>query len=554
MKKVKVHTVAEPPEDFKEAADHIESIVGELEEWEKELLLAKFDPTRWKYYMIPETYFFTICLEIAYKQTSIDRMVKWLKLQVEMEAPESAFLYSAMLAATCADEHKIDEAALWMNSGNISDLSYTDCYRNYAFDPTGSRAFRHVVRTLLSGSLSKNQDSVLYRSFFRSGLREVHLLPLISKYIHRPYKEYEPLPASDFLELKSDMDVCLLFLNKLTDVKYMQLYLKGKDGPFLILLLPLMIRQCTPRHLYIEAAEYKEELDVSFFQHVDNSKLEVIWFQKLHITSLSPLSLCQFPCLNSIYLDGCYGLESLEGLTRQNTSCLNNLSLSSESLLDISALSDCDLSSLVSLKFSRCPSLSDLSPLRGCDLSSLVVLKLHDCPSLSDLSPLQDCGISALTSLEIFRCPLSDISPLQSMDLSSLQELSLRGCSSLSDLSPLRGLNLSSLKNLDLGGDFSDLSPLYECEGLAVEELSISSPNVDDLSFLLHLDLSRLNEVVRVHQTSISDLSPLESITSDDVQINIFLTPAATTLKEEGVESPQRIGNVLVHFKDMYNN
>ena len=174
-KKVKLNSFS-PLTALSGIVEKATSIIGPLEKWEIDELEKGFAISR---------YFCSTCFHIAnMKQTSISRTMKWLKLSAEEGFQLGKLAYSGLLYGLNLDlKYKGDEAAWWNKAGNISDI---DCG---SFDSDGSRARRHFIRLLLSGSLSKNQDSVIYRSFFHSSMREVHLLPLISKYLIKVKRE-----------------------------------------------------------------------------------------------------------------------------------------------------------------------------------------------------------------------------------------------------------------------------------------------------------------------------------------------------------------------------
>ena len=379
-----------------------------------------------------------ICYNIAeMKQTSIPRTLKWLKMSAEEGYEEGVFAYAALLHGMNADlQYKGDEAAWWLTrvrNGLLVD-------RAYSFSSDGLRARRHVVRTLLSGSLSKNQDSVLYRSFFGSGLREVHLFPLISRYLveEKGAEERRELTLGSKQYLRSLVDMSIIIFCDPVPATSLTLSLKH-DNQFLLFLPLLFSLFPNINELILRRWANAMKVDFSLLQLVDTSKLETLVCSCFYET-LAPLSLC-------------------------------------------------DLSSLRSLNISNFPNAERLHALSGIS---------------SDIT-------RSLTKLSVQRCNLKDICPLSGCDLSSLEALYLYGNRSLTSLSPLRGSDLSSLTFLQLGStNISDLSPLCECKGLAVEELYLSKTPIEDLSSLSLLDLSRLKKPISLKNTNVSELSTSE--------------------------------------------
>ena len=422
----------------------ISSIIGEVNEEERKTL--NFFETE-----IPQA-----CYVIAMEKTSLPQAMKWLHVSAEAGYHEAMIAYAALVHACEPDlEYREDEATLWLSLVNDKSL-----FRGVDIDPTGSRAHRHLVRTLLSGSLSRNQYSVLYKSFFRSGLREVHLLPLISKYLveetkrdfDEEYRNTTKPVSCEQTSLHSLLDASLLLIDNTSVVNDLNVVVGEEErSPFILLLLPLLLSHLPSlEKLSLCCEDIQPELDLSFLQHTDTSNLVHISIENFIVSSLSTLSLYDISSLKVLQLGSRYSpitqLRSLDGLTRKNTSSLRHLYVSCPDLVDISSLSNCDLSSLESLQFDTCSSLSDLSPLRGLTLS-------------------------ALEDVEIYQTPISD------------------------------------------------LSPLYECKGLALESLCLPGCPIEDLSFLLHLDLSRFVEPIDLIGTNISDLSPLKSIQREGMSV-----------------------------------
>ena len=388
------------------------------------------------------------CLHIAKQQTSIPQAMKWLRVSAGEKCHDAIIIYAALLYALNPDlEYKGDEAALWLNRKLNGYF-----LKGVKFDRSGSRSVRGLTRILLSGSLSKNQDSVLYRSFFRSGLREVHLLPLISKYLKNERKEEG---ERSFKEVLSLSDIALLLINntsRLTNLYICISEKEAKDTNLTLCLLPLLLSHLPPLSyfsVYSDSSLVTPEIDLSLLNQTDTSKLHTLFLDKLHIPSLSPLSLCDLSSLQDMQLGSEYApihnLRTLDGLTKENTVWLENLSFSCPDLVDISSLSRCDLSSLEMLSFEDCSSLSDLSPLRGVNLSSLKDLIIQRAP-LVDFSPLCECMNLTLKRLCLVDCPIEDISPFSRLNLSRLVDHFDISGSKVSDLSPLESISLEGIK------------------------------------------------------------------------------------------------------------
>jgi len=449
--------------------DKAVSVLGPLEEWErKELQNSSSD-------------FGDTCFNIAdMKQTSIPRTMKWLKMSAEEGNDKGMFTYGGLLGLNPDLEYKRDEAAWWVKRVKDDEL----VAKVGSVDSDGSQSRRFITRLLLSGSLSKNQDSVLYRSFFCSGLREVHLLPLLSKYLVEEKKREE--------EKRNESLTLLRFsITSLTNISYLIYNNTSYFGDFTFYLsydnqymcfLPLLFSlfpNVTSLSVSSTSRSDQKHFDLSVLQQVDTSKLERLGVFNCSYDSLSPLSLCNLSSLHGLavhgFPDGRDGFHPLNGLSSDITKSLKTLGLTS-----------CHL--------------KDLSPLSGFDLSFLETLNLYGNPDLSSLSPLRGSDLYSLQSLTLDRT------------------------------------------------NISDLSPLCECKGLALEELQLSDTPIEDLSPLSLLDLSRLKKPIMLEMTKVSDLSPLLNFSYDGVEVDISDTPAEKKMEEDGLKSPQMIGKVMVKW------
>jgi len=328
------------------------------------------------------------------------------------------------------------------------------------------------------------------------------MLPLLSKYLVEEKREEEDSRASTALRISSLFDISsIVFSSSPSSITSLTINLKC-DNHFLCFLPLLFSLSMNLKELYLSGQKHSEaHIDLSSLQQVNTSKLQILGITYCSFDSLSPLSLC-------------------------------------------------DLSSFYSLIIQLFPQRDRLCPLNG--LSSDITRYLKELTvhksNLEDLSPLSDCDLSSLQDIDISsNQSLPDIVPLSDCDLSSLERLELEDIVHLSDLSPFRGSDLSSLKYLNcVGTSISDLSPLCECKGLALEALDIYYSPIEDLSPLSLLDLSRLNSLINLSYTKVSDLFPLEDISYDGVVVDIMDTPAMEKMEEEGLQSPQTIGKVKV--------
>ena len=449
------------------------SVFVELDDWERDILLTHYFS------------FDVACFEAAKKQTTIPRAIKWLQLGAEEGHIYATLIYASLLQGVYPGlQYKGDEAAYWLKQGEQIDIISSGYFKLniFSFDPNGSRARRFLTRLLLSGSLSKNQDSVLSRSFFRSGLREVHLLPLILKFL--PKEEIDGSRLLIFERETIDFNrltvLPLIIFQGTSYTKSLTLSLEA-DNQY-ICYLSIFFSRCPNLKMlkFNSHVHPTPSVDLSYLQQADTSKLESLVLSRVRYQSLSSLSLCNFSSFHTL--------------------CISNYHISH---------------------------LDGLHPLNGLS---------------SDIS-------RSLKTLQVNHSDIKDLSPLSDCDLSSLEELLLYNNRSLSDLSALRGSDLSSLKYLNLQcTSVSDLSPLCECKGLALEKITLSCASIIDLSSLSLLDLSCLKACIYLDYTKVSDLSPLENISYEGVEVYIPSTPAANKMKEEGLKSPQTIGKVTVKW------
>ena len=377
------------------------------------------------------------CFKIAGKQTSLNHLRAWLR--VGSQSPTRG-----------GDKCMICEGALVLFNNGVSRL-----YRkgevvlrlkrfhgkNITRDPVLHMFSNSIiiddkavhsfwVQTLLRGSLNKNETSSLYHSFFNSTLREVQLLPIIADYLVKKKKdkdikyekgretETDSNPSST-LNVTGLASICVYFLSNDKEkeaVRHLVI-----TNPLMLNFIDLFIPifSSLSSLSLIPSINYRGSvhLDLSCLARVDTSKLTSIRIKNMFVSSLSPLSHCDLSRLERLEIktskiDGQQGITSLDGLTKNNTSTLRYLSISSSDLVDISSLKDCDLSSLEELNFNLCSSLSDISCFENMSLPSLKYFKATH-TQISDTSVLSACKENlSLSSVEVDQRPIDEFSHL----------------------------------------------------------------------------------------------------------------------------------------------
>jgi len=216
------------------------------------------------------------------------------------------------------------------------------------------------------------------------------------------------------------------------------------------------------------------------------------------ITPSEMASLTRLEAPNSEISD-LTGLEFAAGLTRLDLGheVVDNTIVNSNSISDISPLSNLNSLTWLNLSFN---SISDVSALSN--LTNLTSLSLYG-NSISDISSLS--GLTSLAWLELSGNKISTITPLSG--LTGLTNLYLR-FNSISDISPLS--SLTNLRVLWLRqnkiSDISSLSSLTNLTSLFLNSNEIS--DITPLSGLTNLDWLVLNS------NKISDISSLSSLTN----------------------------------------
>ena len=441
-----------------EETDIISTFVGEVEEWERNILSAS-DAELGKR-----------CVDVAEHQTSIQRAMKWLRVGVETNHAVSIISHAALTYGVNPNlEYKEDEASVMVSRLEPQDMTS----KLGSFYGNTSRFRRCLSRTLLLGSLYQNQQTPLYRCFFRSSIRETQLLPLIINYLPEESKLGATGNETDFqseLFVYSLFDLSRFIFNQTHIVKNISLFIRS-DNHFISFLPVLLSRLPDLKWLEIRGEGQPPKLDLSCFSNnIDTSRLESLVIRNCSIDTLSPLSLCDFSSLLSLRFGNSgtlvRSLSSLTGLSIERMPKLQELDFYTPTLIDISSLSHMDLSSLKILNFYYC-SLSDLSPLRGLDLSSLE--KLHVVSTnVADLSPLVECKGFIPQSLVFSHSLIEDISPLSLLNLSNIRyRIDLRGT---------RILDISPLENISATGicvDITDTPAAKELEGKRLTQMQL---------------------------------------------------------------------------------
>ena len=148
------------------------------------------------------------------------------------------------------------------------------------------------------------------------------------------------------------------------------------------------------------------------------------------------------------------------------------------------------------------------------------------------------------------RC-LFDLSFMSKIDTSKVECIRLN-LVLFSSLTPLAQCDLSSLKefHVSISKSMSTLDPICDWADFAPTSLDLSYTPIEDISPLTKIDLSRLKFPIYLSGTFVSDLTPLEEIKADGVEVEVYDSPAARKMKKKGLNSPLMIGNVSVKWYD----
>ena len=403
------------------------------------------------------------CLRIGGQQTNMDRARAWLRAGANSKADG---------ASKCG---RLEAALMYFYENH---LRYRRCEVSYLINQvnedildqlyhpmTAIKPMEHMFRqsfipiTLLCGSLKKNKQTSLYRSFFSSKMREVRLLPIIARYLYkganwkgeREEIHFDPSACHTYgdMELYDSDSVAFHLFRSVSprfpdwESHYPVTNIQTQSH-FVRFLSPLLSHYHHVTTLNIYNDDNPTLLDLSLFSTFRTNNLVDIKISNCMVNSLSPLSQCTLYSLTSLKLENVSGLKTLGGLTNNITKGLYGLNLDGcRDLVDISALNDCDLTSLKYLYFSGAPSLSDISCLQGLNVPSLKsVMFKHT--GISDISVLSTWKCS-LRCLDLSHTPLVDISPLNLLTFcqEGACELNITGAL-ISDFFPLWKLPVST--------------------------------------------------------------------------------------------------------------
>lgn len=388
------------------------------------------------------------CLKIATRQACISHARRWLRVGAAVgtvSSHECLVMEKAILVVS-------DSIPVWDGDEASAVLLRTakqqeSWERHYDFDPSGYRARRFLVRTLLSASLDRNETSILHHSFFHSHIKEVNLFPIVARYVVGVMKDKDvKRPCrrhSNQVLLKSPFHVSDILLRDHSEVTDLSLCLHY-DNQY-VCFFPLLLSHLPGVTKLSMFSTEHVKVDLTFLQQVDTSHLEVLHMDGLYFDSLSPLSRYKLHSLLRLGIYSCRneleGFHPLNGLSSTITANLRSLEVSYSNIRDISPLSNCDLSKLEHLFLNYDSPLSDLSPLRGSNLSSLKSFHIKNSNHISDFSPLCECKGLVLEELCLSGTSIGDLTPLSLMDLSRLKKPIYIRSTFVSDLSPLKSIS-----------------------------------------------------------------------------------------------------------------
>ena len=423
----------------------------------------------------------SVCLLISALQPSFNHTRAWLNAGTTSQTAgwEECSAYENILTYFSEKDikYKRYDAALSLNlllPRLLILLPRSDCLRYLRTNEVSSlQSFISI--TLLCGSLKKNKQTSLYRSFFSSKMTEVQLLPLIARYLYKGEKEREKEAGKPvlYMEIETESETeyryesTCLNVDSLKDIStYLISSLPGYRlnsygslnfyfnqnynlNAFAPLILSRSISPWATSWTFCGDEGYSKNqrfgfTDLSFLPHSPTSNITSLEFKSCCIPSLSPLSLCDFPNITSLEFLSCRGIPSLSPLSLCDFPRLTHLTIQVSGKNNLKSLDGFTNSITQNLKELNlvCNDLSDISALRGCNFSRLQTLSLLACYPLSDLSPLVDMDFPSLTAVCLEQTQISDISVITTWKNFSPQTLNFHG-SKVEDISPL-SLLLSS--------------------------------------------------------------------------------------------------------------
>lgn len=366
-------------------------------------------------------------ISLASYSSSLSDALKWLHHHAKDHDPQGKVVLSLCEAGLKSVMAKIqyERDELIYEICLIRDFKSTYLSLMNEINHKETISYRFLTTSLLFGSLVKNEISSLYRSFFMSSLREVHLLPLIVSFLYplkRERKEGENRGGEEERKRESVE--------------------KGKRE-----------NEEERKRERENEEERKRESEVMVRSLEDICRLFLLG-DLSHITSLSfsfhcfptnylstfyPLLLSRLPSLLSLsyhHVDESDELLDLSWLCSLDSSHLKKLEIHGHYIGSLSFLSSLNLSHLHSLSLSHIDD-SHISDLSHCDFMNLKELKIFSSviPTLFQLATWKNFSPFKLSIVD---CVLSDISSLSLLDLSLLEEPLDFSDNSLSDLTPLR--------------------------------------------------------------------------------------------------------------------
>ena len=480
------------------------------------------------------------CLKIASKQSCFERAISWLHIGTSSQFSEGLvceFLKVCFILAMKRHlTYKVREAGLNMmrllplleekkdcdlefrypdNKISLNPEMFTRAAllmkkaRHLTVDPIVVPSF--LVQTLLCGSLRRNETSSLNRSFFSSGLREVQLLPIIAGYlVEKTKKKEEEKEGSQGDKLISGGYRGRLIEN-LIEIGLSTIE-DGNGQVFHDQLLVKHIELVAFLPLLSPFLSATTSLCLGEYERFSR----YTWREFTLVLDLSILSQMDVSKLVNLRVKACV-VHSLSPLSQCNFSVLESLSLDltplQPSFKTLDGLTKNNTTSLKKLSISYARDLVDLSSLKDCDLSSLEELTFTGCPFLSDISCLENCSFPSLKTFDIDLTQISDLSVLSTWKGFSPINLVLDPCS-IKDLSSLSQCDLSKLQSLSL--TFSERTlhhqdNLYTAHVISMKKRLFDIPRLVDISSLKDCDLSSLEELSFNGCSSLSDISCLEN-------------------------------------------
>jgi len=398
------------------------------------------------------------CLVLAQREPCMSRLRAWLRLGSTFDSVagykcimnESSIMFSSKDEG-CRLRYKRCEAAAAIKRALYSLPSpnqFMDTLqRMRGFNVDDGAVYSFYLQTLLCGSLDRNQTSSLYRCFFSSGLREVHLLPLIAGYLGEKNingvneREVSYHDIEQYRNPQNTLDVCRCLLEHEDSRGKVNRLIFTSQFQYVPLYLSLYLSVTSLDYSHRDTTT-SYHLDLSHLSYMDTSKLTSLVVSGCVVSSLSPLSQYDLSHLQRLFFFCTSGVQNLIGLTTNNTASLKKLSITCPNLVDISVLKDCNLSSLEELKLGG--PLSDISCLKDLSFPMLRKCDLRR-TKISDISVLSTWkGLSSIF-FNLEGCPIEDITPLSLMCF-------LRSGSTRFSLQHTLVFDLSPLENLSHNG------------------------------------------------------------------------------------------------------